>query len=102
MQIVKRLMQLTGKRIPDIKLSNAKDLASLHRAFTTKEAPKKLHDTEQVRMLSEVSNIQVHESRRTHVHRDKSTGRWKLIEDELNLRNMPTRGASSLTLERGA
>jgi len=103
--ILKRTMQLTGKRIPDILLSNATTLDHLHRAFATKETPKKLHDTEQLQKLMSgdvVPNVAVHDRRRTHVHKDKEIGRWKLIEDELALRNMPTSGGSRVSSERDA
>lgn len=90
-------MQLTGRRIPDILLSNTKTIDHLLRAFSIKEPAKKLHDSEQLQKLSYTSpNIQVHETRRTHVHKDKEMGRWKLIEEEMNARGMPTRGGGVL------
>lgn len=95
-------MQLTGNRVPDILISNAKDFQQLHKAFATKEAPKKLHDTRELQQLGDVANIQVHASRRTRVHRDKEIGRWKLIEEEMNVRNMPTRGMSKGAASRAS
>ncbi|CZT15747.1 uncharacterized protein RCC_01581 [Ramularia collo-cygni] len=100
--ILKRAMQLTGKRVADISLQHANTLNDLYDAFAAKEAPKKLHETEQLQMLEATPNVQVHNSRRTHVHKDKSIGRWKLVESELQLRNMPTRGESSIASGRDA
>lgn len=85
-------MQLTGKRIPDVKLSNVVTVENLAAVFATKEPPKRLHDTVQLQALGDTPNVQVHEKRRTHIHRDKEIGRWKLIKEELSMRGMPTGG----------
>lgn len=85
-------MQLTGKRIPDPAVSNAKTLAGLYYAFKVKEKPKKLAQDPQMEQLQALSNVQVHSTRRTPVHKDKEVGRWKIIEDELRLRDLPVFG----------
>lgn len=81
-------MQLTGNRIPDIVINNAKTLSHLLRAFGAKETPAKLRDTRELQQLDHVANVQVHRTRRTPVDKDKEIGRWKLIQDELSARDL--------------
>lgn len=89
---MKRAMQLTGKRIPDPAISNVETLADLYDAFKVKEKPKKLSQDPKMDQLKAMGNVQVHASRRTPVHKDKEVGRWKIIEDELKLRDLPVFG----------
>lgn len=87
-------MQLTGKRIPDPAVSSATTLEDLYNAFKTKEKIKKLAQTPQLKQVSEqLPNVKVHASRRTPVHKEKEIGRWKIIEDELVLRDLPVFGS---------
>jgi hypothetical protein len=87
-------MQLTGKRIPDIVVSNAKTLDDLYQAFKTKEPTKKLYQAEELDELKEASNVQVLGRRRNVVDREKAVGRWKIIEEELDLRGLPLFGSN--------
>ncbi|KAK4620000.1 hypothetical protein CLAFUW4_11266 [Fulvia fulva] len=92
--IIKRAMQLTGKRIPDPDVSSATSLEDLYNAFKIKEKIKKLAQTPQLQQVSQQApNVQVHASRRTPVHKEKEIGRWKMIEDELVLRDLPVFGS---------
>ncbi|KAK3683128.1 hypothetical protein LTR37_020542 [Vermiconidia calcicola] len=92
--ITKRLVQLTGKRIPDVTISNATTLEDLFNAFKTKEQPKKLSQTEQLRGLAaRVPNVKVSSKRHTPIDKEKQVGRWKLIEQELMARNLPVTGS---------
>jgi hypothetical protein len=81
-------MQLTGKRVSDISLSRATNIQQLYTAFATKETPQKLYDTEQLQKLDDAPNVQVHKTRRTRMHKDQTIGRWKLIEEEYELRGI--------------
>ncbi|KAF2167057.1 hypothetical protein M409DRAFT_22493 [Zasmidium cellare ATCC 36951] len=92
--ILKRAMQLTGKRIPDPALSNVRTLTDLYNALMIKEKPKKLTQDPKLEPLKAMGNVQVHATRRTPVHKDKEVGRWKIIEDELKLRNLPVFGTN--------
>ena len=88
-------MQLTGCRLPDPAISAAKTLADLYYAFRTKEKPKKLVETPQLQRLNEqLSNVTIHSSRRTYVHKEKAVGRWKVIENELIARDLPIFGTN--------
>ncbi|KAK4493697.1 hypothetical protein PRZ48_014882 [Zasmidium cellare] len=92
--ILKRAMQLTGKRIPDPAISNVRTLTDLYNALKIKEKPKKLAQDPKLDQLKSMGNVQVHATRRTPVHKDKELGRWKLIEDELKIRNLPVFGTN--------
>ena len=94
LQISKRTMQLTGHRIPDFTMSKVNTLSDLHSAFKAKEKPKKLSQTPQLQKLKvEIPNVTVHATRRTPIHKEKEVGRWKVIEDELRLRDLPVTGS---------
>lgn len=88
-------MQLSGKRVPDPVISRADTLAGLYDAFKVREKPAKLAKTPEFQRLPDISaNIAVHSKRRTPVHKEKSIGRWKVIEEELTLRNLPVFGSN--------
>ena len=92
--MLKRILQLTGHRISDPIISNAKTLADLHAALKTKEPPKRLAKTDQMKRLgANIPNVVVHASRRTPIHKEKDVGRWKIIEDELLARDLPVTGS---------
>ena len=93
LKLVKRMLQITGYRIPDPVISAANTLRDLHTAFKTKEKPKKLAQTEQLQQLKGAPNVAVHASRRTPIHKEKAVGRWKVIEEELIARDLPVTGS---------
>ena len=87
---MKRIMQLTGKRIPDAAISQAWTVEDLYMAFRVPEKPKKLVDAPEMKSLdADLPNVTVHRKKRTSIHKEKRIGRWKLIEDELLQRNLP-------------
>ena len=87
-------MQLTGKRISDPAVSSAATLEDLYNAFKVKDKIKKLAQTPQLQQVEkQLPNVKVHASRRTPVHKEKEIGRWKIIEDELVLRDLPVFGS---------
>lgn len=93
-QILKRITQLTGHRLPDPAISSSKSLTDLYHGFKTKPAPAKLKDAKQLKHLKyNLPNVTVHPSRRTPIHNDKQVGRWKVIEEELWNRNLPITGS---------
>lgn len=86
-------MQLTGRRVPDPILSNVKTVADLHEALKVKQKPKKLAQSKELQQVGiEVPNVKVHERRQTVVHKEKRVGRWKVIEAELEARDLPVLG----------
>ncbi|KAK5128418.1 hypothetical protein LTR85_003086 [Meristemomyces frigidus] len=94
MAILKRALQLTGKRLPDPAISSAATVADLYHAFRTKEKPKKLAQTPQLQRLSlDAPNVSVHSKRQTPIDKERAVGRWKVIEEELVRRDLPVTGS---------
>jgi hypothetical protein len=73
-------------------MSRATTLSDLYKAFKFKEPAKKLYQAEEMQSLKEASNVQVLGRRKTVVDREKAVGRWKLIEEELDMRGLPLFG----------
>ncbi|KAK5169662.1 uncharacterized protein LTR77_005640 [Saxophila tyrrhenica] len=91
--IAKRITQLTGRRISDPVISNATTVQDLFDAIKIKEKPKKLARTEELQTLRiELPNVEVHPKRRSVIDKEKRVGRWKVIEAELEARDLPVKG----------
>lgn len=87
-------MQLTGHRIGDPTISSANTLGDLYNTLKTKEPPKRLAKTPEMKRLdANAANVVVHSGRRTPIHKEKEIGRWKIIEDELIARDLPVTGS---------
>lgn len=92
-KVAKRITQLTGCRIPDPVISSASTVANLYDAVKAKEKPQKLAEMPEVQQLnSELPNVQIHRRKRSMITKEKEVGRWKLIEAELNARDLPVTG----------
>lgn len=92
-QVAKRIAQLTGRRIPDPVISNASTVTDFYTAVKARERPQKLAETPEVQQLSEqLPNVQLHRRKRSMITKEKEIGRWKLIEAELNARDLPITG----------
>ncbi|MCJ1310779.1 hypothetical protein MMC25_004446 [Agyrium rufum] len=91
--VVKRVMQLTGRRIPDpiiTKIATAEDILE---HLVTKPKPKKLAEALAVHeALTQLPNVQIKDRRFTPIDREKEVGRWKVIERELEKRGLPVTG----------
>ncbi|KAG5664840.1 hypothetical protein KAF25_008574 [Fusarium avenaceum] len=91
----KRLFQLTGHFIPDVKLGAActpQELITL--ALTFSKRGKKLAEVlEDQKALPTLPNVTVHSKRVTPIDREVSLGRWKVIEEELRKRDLPVTGS---------
>ena len=86
-------MQLTGIRIPDPAIKSANTTQALLGHLITPPKSHKLSETlAQNEDLLRLSNIRVYEKRITSVDKEKSIGRWKLIEKELQERELPVFG----------
>ena len=93
-QIVKRVQQLTGLRLPDHAVSTANTVDGLFSAVKFKPEPSKLFKTEQLRKTSAtLPNVTIHQARQTPIHKHKEVGRWKVIEEELANRGLPVTGS---------
>ncbi|KAJ4139854.1 hypothetical protein NW768_001199 [Fusarium equiseti] len=92
--IRKRLYQLTGHFIPDVKLAAAntpKELITV--ALTLNKRGKKLAEVlEEQKGFSKLQNVTVHSRRVTPIDREVAVGRWKVIEEELRKRDLPVTG----------
>ncbi|CEI60486.1 hypothetical protein FVEN_g6615 [Fusarium venenatum] len=90
----KRLYQLTGHFIPDVKLAAAKTPRELITvALTITKRGKKLAEVlEEEKALTALPNVTVHSRRVTPIDREISVGRWKVIEEELQKRDLPVTG----------
>ena len=86
---MKRILQLTGRRLSDPVLSSSSTLAHLYYALLAKPEPKRLAQTPQLRKLNlMLPNATVHNRRQTPIDKDKAVGRWKIIEEELEARGL--------------
>ena len=89
-QILKRVMQLTGKRIPDPEIAGIVNPRQLMVHLVKKPKPKKLAET--TNRLADLPNVQIFDRRFTPIDREKEVGRWKVIEEELQARGLPVTG----------
>ncbi|KAF2863765.1 hypothetical protein K470DRAFT_292514 [Piedraia hortae CBS 480.64] len=92
--ICKRVVQLTGKRVTDNELHRVKTLGDLCNLFKAKPKPRKLAETTEFKELRwDIPNVAVFKRRQTPMDKDKSVGRWKVIKEELEKRDLPITGS---------
>ncbi|KAB5566108.1 ribosomal subunit 39S-domain-containing protein [Coniochaeta sp. 2T2.1] len=94
----KRVQQLTGHIIPDHKLLTVNTVAG-YLGVLVKPAPaKKLAEViEQKGELQALPNVAVYNRRVTPIDKEKMVGRWKLIVNELEKRDLPVVGTGGLS-----
>ncbi|TVY16438.1 hypothetical protein LARI1_G005550 [Lachnellula arida] len=91
--ILKRTLQLTGVRVPDSAIRSTRTAQSILSHLVTPPKPRKLIQAlEQKEELITLPNVSVFAKRVTPIHKEKSIGRWKLIEKELESRDLPVTG----------
>ncbi|KAI9700777.1 MAG: hypothetical protein M1836_002146 [Candelina mexicana] len=91
--VIKRVMQLTGIHIPDVKIQGITTVNSLLNTLIRPPKPKKLMDAlVENERLAGLPNVKVFDRRITPIDREKSVGRWKVIERELERRELPVTG----------
>ncbi|KAJ1337754.1 Ribosomal subunit 39S [Microdochium nivale] len=92
--VSKRLFQLTGQRISDFQLGSITDVRSMLTAV--QKAPKARTLAEEIKTrrpeLFSVPNVTFAAKRVTRGDKDKSVGRFKVIEEELRKRDLPLKG----------
>lgn len=92
-QIIKRITQLTGTRIPDPTIQQTHNVKLLLHHLATPPKPKILADVLSAdSKLTGLPNVRLLERRFTPVDREKEVGRWKVIERELERRGLPVTG----------
>lgn len=102
--LIKRVIQLTGHKIPDLAIAVSDHLGGLMVLGFKYQAPKKLANRllekpqnfqEPNRQWKKPANVTVHKKRQTYVHAEKQVGRWKEIQKELKKRGLPLPRRSS-------
>lgn len=90
-------MQLTGIRIPDPVIISSNTAQALLKHLITPPKPRKVNEALiQTSELTELPNVSVYASRRTPIHKERSVGRWKVIEKELQEQGLPVFGKGEM------
>lgn len=93
LQVLKRTMQLTGIRVPDSAIMPARNAQALLKQLIVPTKPRKLVEAlEQKEDLINLPNVSVYAKRVTPIDKERSVGRWKIIEKELQERGLPVTG----------
>ncbi|KAI8628528.1 ribosomal subunit 39S-domain-containing protein [Xylariaceae sp. FL1651] len=108
--VTKRIFQLTGQLIPDHQLESITTVQTL--LHTLKKPPKPATLTQEIQKrrqdLLELPNVTIATKRVTRGDKEKALGRFKLMQEELEKRNLPVHGhgyvrkGKELTRLRGA
>lgn len=86
-------MQLTGIRVSDSVISSANTAKALLGHFVTPSKARKLVDALELKEeLMTLPNVHVYPARITPIDKERSVGRWKIIEKELRERGLPVLG----------
>ncbi|RYP35933.1 hypothetical protein DL767_003622 [Monosporascus sp. MG133] len=92
--VTKRIFQLTGQLVPDHKLPEITNAHTLLRVLQKPPKPQTL--TEEIlkrrQELVELPNVTFSAKRVTRGDKEKAVGRFKLIEEELRMRELPLEG----------
>ena len=93
LQVVKRVMQLIGKRISDPVIQRSNTAGELYNNLLIKPKPRKLfEELQDDETLSTLTNVKLRDRRLTPIDKETDAGRWKVIEQELLHRNLPVTG----------
>lgn len=94
-QVLKRVMQLTGVRIADHAITDINTAKALVGHLVKKPKPKKLAGSLLVNeRLTALPNLQIFDRRYTPIDKEKEVGRWKVIVKELEKRGLPVTGTA--------
>lgn len=92
-QLIKRIARITGRTVPDHIIHNAPTIAAFHMALIKPQKPPKLFETlSKDSQLTKLPNVTLAGRRQTPIDKEMQVGRWKLIEAELQRRNLPVTG----------
>lgn len=96
-QIRKRIFQTTGVLVPDARLGAARTIKHILTLAIKKPTPPKLATLLEERgVFQELPNFKLHSRKLGPVDREIAVGRWKVIEEELQKRNLPVTGTAGL------
>ncbi|KLU87286.1 hypothetical protein MAPG_06287 [Magnaporthiopsis poae ATCC 64411] len=91
--IAKRVHQLSGHILVDSKLNSVQTINDLIKILVTPPKPKKLAEEIEARgELAKLPNVTVYNRRVTPIDKDKMVGRWKVVAQELEKRDLPVTG----------
>jgi hypothetical protein len=86
-------MRLTGVRLSDSDINSARTVSDILAHLATPPKPRKVIEAlAQKQALFELPNVKVYGRRVTPIDKEKSVGRWKVIEKELQARGLPVTG----------
>ncbi|RQM04578.1 hypothetical protein DH86_00004218 [Scytalidium sp. 3C] len=92
--VFKRVLQLTGKRIPDHAIQSSETVKDLLSHIVTQPKPRRLaEELAQKEDLLTLPNVSVYSRRITPIDKERAIGRWKVIEKELEARDLPVTGS---------
>jgi hypothetical protein len=91
--VLKRVLQLTGIRIPDSAIQPSKTAGNFLSHLIKPPKPRKLAEAIPPQ-LKGLRNVKVSKERVTPIHKEQQVGRWKLIQEELKDRGLPVTGHS--------
>ncbi|KAL1858286.1 hypothetical protein VTK73DRAFT_7861 [Phialemonium thermophilum] len=92
--VTKRIQQLTGHLLPDSKLLHVDSVSALLKVLVKPPKPKKLVEHIETKgNLTELPNVKVYPRRVTPIDKEKMVGRWKVIVEELEKRDLPVTGS---------
>ena len=93
LQINKRILQLTGHMLPDAQLATADTVGALLAVLVRPPKAKKLaEELAADGTLASLPNVSVYGRRVTPIDKHKAVGRWKVIVEELEKRELPVTG----------
>jgi Ribosomal subunit 39S len=86
-------MRLTGVHIPDPAINSIRTVKSLLVHLVKPPKPKKLVEAlVKKRDLVSLPNVKIFDRRVTPIDRERSVGRWKIIEKALEAKGLPVTG----------
>ncbi|KAG6215928.1 hypothetical protein E4U50_006747 [Claviceps purpurea] len=95
--IRKRIFQTTGVLVPDARLGAARTIKHILTLAVKKPTPPKLATLLEERgVFQELPNFKLHSRKLGPIDREIAVGRWKVIEEELQKRNLPVTGTAGL------
>ncbi|KAK6586303.1 hypothetical protein PZA11_001360 [Diplocarpon coronariae] len=87
--VMKRMMQLTGIRIPDSQLKARTPQQVLRHLIVPPKPRKLVHALKEKEELMTLPNVSIYKKKLTQVDKHKTLGRWKVIKQELKRRGLP-------------